>query len=332
MTASAQRAELALTPLTVSPEILLAFWYELRGPRDQLHRRHTGPCDTELRVGGLRLGRATSIAPRGSAFHLSGHCPCRDLVADAYVLVVEFLTTHAGSLHNPPGAIRTHLRYRLADLARRARGDRGAQVKPETVSANRYGRALPDDFHREVFVMLADEAGYSTPMLGKEGLLDRLAARCGASFAGTPEEHRALLPSVLSRIEEACRSGPRVNVGTATEPELVTWWEAYVDRPLGRRPNPADVAVEDQHTGIAAPDLVTDPDDELLTSLLKTVPGRSDERAALTSAITRLRDHGLLPHTRAQLLLTDGQQQDLVLRQLRDLTRPDLKCLRHKDR
>lgn len=331
MTGEAQRSDLELTSVTVSPDVLLAFWYELRGARDQLHRGQSAPCDTELRVGGLRFGRATSIAPRAGGFHLSGRCPCRDLVADAFVIAVEFLTTHEHSLRNPPGAVRTHLRYRLADLTRRARGERGAQVKPETVAANRYGRALPDDVHRAVFVMLADEAGAAGPLLGEEGLLDRLAARCAASFGGTPGEHRALLPAVLARIEEVCRSGPRVNVGTPAEPELVTWWDAYVDRPLGRRPHPADVAVDDQHAGIAAPDLVPDPDDEVLAEVA-LVSGRSDERAALASAITRLRDRGLLSQARARLLLTDGPQQDLVLRHLRDLTRPDLKCLRRKDR
>jgi hypothetical protein len=324
----------------VPPEVALAFWYELRGPREALHRRYGLPCDTELRLGGLRLGRGTSahVAPQGpSWYRLSGHCPCRDLVADAFAVVVEFLTDRSRTLRNPAGAIRTHLRFRLADLTRSARKDRGAQVKPDTVENNRYGRALPDDFHRAVLVMLVDEAGCHGPLRCQEGLLRRLADRCATRFGGEPDNHRHQLAAALPVIEQVCRSGPKVNVGTTAEPEMVTWWDAYIDQPLGRRENPADVAVEDRHTDVAAPELCADTDDVVLTELVAAVEAADgDEHGALVAAVVSLREGGLIPHLRARLLLTDSRHRELVLDHIHalrtDATPPRLKYLRHPDR
>ncbi|MEU5692283.1 hypothetical protein [Actinosynnema sp. NPDC020468] len=330
------------------PDTLKALWVELHAPRAAVHRQHrVRACDTELHGRGLRLGARTSRATAGAhtAYLLIGQCPCRDLVADAVEVALAFLTDRGGSLTNPPGAVRHHLRFRLVDLHRRARGDLGAQVKPETVAGNRYGRALPDEFHRALYVMLADEAGVRGPIRGQEGLLRRLADR----GAARSEDQRRRLPAALRLIERTCRTGPRVNVGTRTHPELVSWWEAYIDRPLGRRADPAD------HPLLGVPDgpdrvrEIRDPAAELAFDLvLRSAAdrgGRADESeedavvralrdsvcpvaehaadAALRDVITRLGEQELLPAERVRVLLADPDHRREIVARVRALAPSD---------
>ncbi|SFW92108.1 hypothetical protein [Amycolatopsis australiensis] len=312
----------------ITPELARAFWAELRGPRAATHRsHHVGLCDTELRIAGLRLSaRGSSTADGG--FRLSGGCPCRDLVADAFEVVWAFVADRGHRFDNLAGAVRTDLRFRLVELDRRARRDRGAPVKPQTVRDNRYGRALPDEFHREVFVMLADEAGARGPLRGEAGLLGRLADRCADKFGGHAATHAARLPQVLRTVERVCRTGPRVNVGTVSAPELVTWWEAYVERPLGRRPDPDSPTGEepeilDHDTSREFDRIAALTDDAVLALLLTEVwpaPG-TDRDDALCEVIRVFARRGLLPHRRALELLADDDGRQDVLERLEHVSR-----------
>lgn len=314
-------------------DVAKAFWYELKSRRRAVHHRHgVWSCDTEFRVCGLRFGSPPRTGSTATdAYRLLGTCPCRDLVADAFQVVVGYLTDHAGTLVNPGGAVRKHLRYRLTDLDRHDRAERGAPARPETVAANRHGRALPDDFHRAVLVMLVDEAGCHGPLRGHEGLLRKLADRCAGRFGGTADDYRHRLPAVLRLIERTCRQGPRVNVGTDEHRELVTWWEAYVDRPLGRRADPADlpVGVPSDHAEIPLPDvaaawafdLVGDTDQIVLDTLTDAVATASGGAAdiALREAIADLGFAGVLPEARTRVLLEDPGGLAVVLSCVRDL-------------
>ncbi|GAB3735024.1 hypothetical protein GCM10027598_60860 [Amycolatopsis oliviviridis] len=258
---------------------------------------------------------------------MSGICPCRDLVADAFELTWQFVVDRGHRFDNLAGAVRKELRFRLVELDRRARRDRGAPVKPRAVRDNRHGRALPDDLHREVLVMLVDEAGFQGPLRGEAGLLRRLADRCTDRFGGDPASHAAVLPQVLRTVERVCRTGPRVNVGTVTAPELVTWWEAYVERPLGRRADPDDLTGDpalDKAEEIALRefDPIADLGDEAVVPLLVTdvwSKPESDRDEALRDLIRRLAHQGVLPRRRAEVLLADGESRNQALVRLAEL-------------
>lgn len=310
----------------LSPDELKALWFELLVPRAAMHRRHrVRTCDTELSMNGLSLG-ARSLGASPAGYRLAGGCPCRDLVADAIELVLTFLTDHGGKLTNPAGAIRKHLRYRMVDLHRRARSEIGAPARPETVAGNRYGRALPDDFHRALFVMIADEAGIDGPLRGREGFLRRLTDRCATEF-GTDARRR--IPAALRLIEKTCRMGARVNVGTPAAPELVTWWEAYIERPLGRRYDPADQPVGPGQTVDVADPAATrafdrviaaeSDDDIVLRTLLSTIDSAGDADTGLRRAVESLGERDLLPKSRVRSLLTDTSQRRQVITYVHEL-------------
>ncbi|GAA3865353.1 hypothetical protein GCM10022243_34410 [Saccharothrix violaceirubra] len=332
----------AATALLVRPDVLNALWMELHHPRSTAHRmHHVTRCDTALRADGVRLG-ARHDGPTGSGLRLAGQCPCRDLVADALEIAAGFLAGHGDGLANPAGAVRQHLRFRMTDAGRRERRLLGAQVKPGTVARNRYGTALPDDFHRALYVLIADEAGVRGPLRGEEGLRRRLADRCTAELGIGPEEARRRLPAALRLIESTCRRGPRVNVGTRRDPELVSWWDAYVERPLGRRPDPTVLTlphqtgaddragaaeVRDPHAenafdrvlttvALRGTDIAADSPEEVVVAALRqtvtsTPPDRTDD--AVSHVVTLLRDRGLLPENRARLLLDDPAHRRRVI-------------------
>jgi hypothetical protein len=311
--------------LQIPDDVSRAIWYELFDQRAAVHSRHrVRYCDTEFRLGSLRFGADGVGAPQVLGYHLVGNCPCRDLVADAFEVALAYLTDHGDEFVNPAGAVRTHLKYRLIDLDRHARVERGAPARPEVVATNRYGRMLPDDFHRAVLVMLVDEAGSSGPLRGVHGLLQRLAYRCAVKFDGEPADYLHRLPEAFAVIETICRTGPRVNVGTAAEPELVTWWDARIDRPLGRRADPTDHVIdEDRWLCVAVPSADQAVQDDLvLDELLRAVGPEPSHRRdlALRAAIHRLQESGLLSDARGRELLDDDRLRGLVLERIRDLT------------
>lgn len=319
-------------PPRMATEVLTAFWAEMSDRRTRLHHQYQlWYCDTELHVGGLGFGSGCRHgAGEHGDFHLAGTCPCRDLVLDAFLIVLRYLTEHGAELRNPPGAIRHHLQMKLVDLDRAQRNDKGAQTKPAAVRKNRYARALPDDIHREVLVMVVDEAGRRTPLGGQPDLVCRLAQRCARKFGGSAADYQARLPHILATIEHVCQTGPRVDVGTDRHRHLVSWWDAYVVLPLGRRPNPCDVPLWDTGSeDMRSDDIVLrfdDPaaDDDMVVTALSDIGWvpEDDRDAALRNRIADLEHHGLLPPARAKLLRSRPDLRRRVLESIEALVHP----------
>lgn len=237
------------------------------------------------------------------------------------VEVDRLLVAHAGELHNPPGAVRTHVRTRaVGDWIRRRRIEMGAQARVDRIRSAARARGLPDEFHRALMEYLVDEAGSPAPLEGQESLVRRLAVRCAAEFGGTPEQYRARIITVVAVVEQHCRSGPRVNDGTAQEPDYVTWWERYVERPLGRRPRQSDLTIPDEAlAGPTAPENLkpdlcdpvsawtcTGSDGLAVATLVEAVRRKPDEPAvALREGLRELVERGLLTHRTVTALLGD---------------------------
>ncbi len=318
---------------SLSPEVVQAALSELHRSRASLHRSHgVARCDLGLAMPGLRFGRAVP----GAGFVLSGECVCRDLVADVLHLVSAFLAEHGADRVNLAGAVRSHVRKRVVDVFRAYRADRGAQVKPRQVRRNRFGRALPDEEHRAVLGHLADEAGYSAPLPGQGYLLRRLAERCAAEFGRPVPYYLERLPGILRTVKHVCSAGSRVNVGTRAAPEYVSWYDAYIERPLGRRPDSATRPLAEEGSPWGA-DQVPDPraarafdavDDavdhtdaavvELVVGEVAAVP-REDQVRTVRATVRALADRGLLPGDRAASLLADPARLDDVLCRTREV-------------
>jgi len=121
-------------------------------------------------------------------------------------------------------------------------------------------------------------------------------------------------------IERHCRSGPRVNAGTAAEPEHVTWWERYIERPLGRRPRRTDqpIPAVPGEQGVKT-DLLcaahplqrcitgsAEFDATVVAILVAALHRRPDApAAALRAGISEVVAQGLLPERSAAELLSD---------------------------
>ncbi|RSN46027.1 hypothetical protein DMC64_14895 [Amycolatopsis sp. WAC 04197] len=311
----------------LSTEVVRAAFDELREVREQLHISHQiSRCDLRLILRELRYGQAP---PEEVESHtrlvLSGDCVCRDLMADVLHVVTTFLTERGATITNPPGAVRIHVRKRVHDVLRSYRCARGAQAKPKQARGNRYGRALPDEEHRALFGHLVDEAGYSAPLPGNGYLMRRLAERCASEFDKPVPYYLERVPAMMSTIRRVCSTGARVNVGTSASPEYVTWYDAYIDRPLGRRPDTtvtslsedgaspwgcdhvADPSAQSAFAAVELRDADPDPDsvviDTVVTRLSEVSP---DEREAdLRSVLLSLADGGFLPRRRAESLLSD---------------------------
>ncbi|NUT90991.1 MAG: hypothetical protein HOY78_03065 [Saccharothrix sp.] len=314
----------------LSAEVVNAALSELRGSRAALHRSHlVARCDLGLAMPGLRFGRAAAAPAAG--FVLSGDCVCRDLVADVLHIVSVFLTEHGTDRTNLAGAVRSHVRKRVIDVFRSYRADRGAQVKPKQVRQNRFGRALPDEEHRAVLGHLADEAGYSAPLPGHGYLLRRLAERCAAEFGGPVPYYLERMPTMVRTVKRVCSAGTRVNVGTRTSPEYVTWYDAYIERPLGRRPDTRVLSDDAAWSTVADPDAtrafdaVTDTDVDPDTAVVATVVDRvaavapADQPRTVRTAVRALAERGLLPPDRAAALLADPDRLDDVLSKAREV-------------
>lgn len=312
----------------LSPEVVNAALAELRGSRAALHRSHlVARCDLGLAMPGLRFGNAAPAA----GFVLSGDCVCRDLVADVLHIVTVFLTEHGTDRTNLAGAVRAHVRKRVIDVFRAYRADRGAQVKPKQVRQNRFGRALPDEEHRAVLGHLADEAGYSAPLPGHGYLLHRLAERCAAEFGEPVPYYLERMPNILRTVKQVCSAGTRVNVGTRTAPEYVSWYDAYIERPLGRRPDNRGITDDSAWSTVADPDAarafdaVTDADPDPDAAVVETVVcgvaavPPADQPQTVRTAVRALADRGLLPHDRAAALLADPDRLDDVLSRAREV-------------
>ncbi|MCC8250498.1 hypothetical protein [Saccharothrix luteola] len=92
-----------------------------------------------------------------------------------------------------------------------------------------------------------------------------------------------------------------MNAGTKEHPEYVTWWERYVEQPLGRRPRRTTRPI----STLPGPDadladglvdtVAAEVDAQVITILLNALRGRPEAPAdALRTGIARLVEHGLL--------------------------------------
>lgn len=218
------------------PAVLTAIWHELHAYRAAIHRAlRTVRCD--LRVGAPGQDQDATI-------RFDGDCACRDFLVDMIAEGHQFLAERAGQLRNPLGAVRMHVRMRAAgDWIRRRRTDMGAQARVDRIRGSARARGLPDEFHRALLEYLADEAGSMAPLDSQDALVRRLAVRCAAEFGGAADQYLGRVIDGIAVVERHCRCGPRVNAGTAAEPDHVTWWERYIERPLGRRPRRTDQTI-----------------------------------------------------------------------------------------
>ncbi|HEX5495688.1 MAG TPA: hypothetical protein VFX70_14045 [Mycobacteriales bacterium] len=299
-----------------------AVW-EIQDLRQATHRARWGTvrCDTVLVVAGRTVlprtrgpereprgqrGQRGQRRPGGDELRLTGQCPCRDLVADTLLLMHQYLTGCGQTLHDPPAAVRIHIRRRKHDLIRERRHTLGAQVRTDRVHSSARARGLATDEQRNLLRDVVDEAGLAAPLESQEQLECRLASlragrsgsadpvRPGAAPAGSPRASDALIDAVrrdFAAVAAHCSTGPRVNVGTGPHPEYVTWWEAYVERPLGRRGRLSDIPVgtapwQDPVEGRPAIDVACPWSDGAFALVLDgMVPDQAD-----TNAVVRDRD------------------------------------------
>ncbi|GGM89306.1 hypothetical protein GCM10011609_27720 [Lentzea pudingi] len=303
----------------LSAEVVQVTLAELHKPRTDLHRSHlVSRCDMTLAMPGLRVGRAQ----RSALFELTGECVCRDLVVDVLQIVCDFLTEHGADRTNLIGAVRSHVRKRVVDVFRGYRAHQGAQVKPKTVRHNRFGRALPDEEHRAVLGHLADEAGYSSPLPGQAYLLRRLAERCAKEFDQPIPYYLERLPAILRTVKSVCSGGHRVNVGTRTSPEYVSWYDAYIDRPLGRRPDAHTQPLEDDSAWTSGDHENAHSSDAVVVDVIATAVASAPSGAqpqALRTAVVQLADRGLVPRHQAASLLADQLRFDGALAEVREV-------------
>ena len=265
-------------------DVLRVVWFEAQPLRRDLHRMlRVRCCDTSLACGDVVLGAAAPAA-RPRTFFVGGSCPCRDYLVDLVVEAHRFLTAHAALLRNPAGAVRIHLRTRgAADWIRGARVARGAQARPDRLRHGAIARRLADGPDRAVLEFIADEAGSPAPLNGPQHLLDRLADRVAHELGGTGSDHRGTVADALPRVEAACRTGRR----SVVDGVLVTWWERYVEAPLGRRPQSSDEPLDAPAPGggpaVEAPCPVASAATDEVVDALAYGPGGVD--AAVLTAV-----------------------------------------------
>ncbi|MEV0697268.1 hypothetical protein AB0I53_05025 [Saccharopolyspora sp. NPDC050389] len=290
------------------PELLEVIWHETRASRAAIHRaRPNTRCD-------LRISASTPNRELIGTILLDGDCACRDLLIDMLVECHRHLADRAGRLGNPLGAARVHVRKKAVhDWIRRRRTEVGAQARVDRLRKSAMALGLPDEFHRALLEYLADEAGVMAPLDSQEALLRRLATRCAAEFGGAAEHYRARVAAGVTVVERHCRSGTRVNAGTTAEPEKVTWWERYIERPMGRRPRRTDKPIAAPECGDGTHQLPEQDGTDtaefdarvvaVLVAALRRQPIAPD--AALRAGLADLVSQGLLPQRWAVDLCSD---------------------------
>lgn len=270
--------------------VLAAIWHEAHAYRAAIHRSTcTARCDLRVDL---------------TQFQLDGDCACRDFLIDMVVECHWYLAQRAGELDNPMGAARTHMRKRAPDWNRRRRSEMGAQCRTDRIRTSQRGGDLPDEFHRALLEYLVDEAGSMAPLNGPHELIWRLAVRCAGEFGGDPQDYLSRVVDGMAVVKRHCCAGPRVNAGTREHPEYVTWWEYYVNRPMGRRPirNTREISPD-----LAPPDAESGEDDALIVAVLVRAKRRQPEapEAALRAGIGELVVLGVLAEWMAAAVLAD---------------------------
>lgn len=319
--------------------VVRAVWFESGSMRHAIHRlRGVRACDLTLAVAGTRFGDGP-MEPSGPAAMLlvSGECRCRDYLVDLLVAADRFLVEHGSALRNPPGAVRAHLRKREpADWTRRRRTELGAQARTDRIRRTARARHLQDDFHRALFEYIADEAGSLAPLEDDAQLLRRLAERAAQEFGGDPGEYTGRVASGLAVVEVACRAGRRVAAAPDRPKELITWFERFIERPMGKRDRlteesltvDAERSEADHAAELAEFDRLLDAhrcvetDDEVLGVVLEatSAAGSSPDRHdALIAAAADLVDRCALTAEVAASFVRDERRVQEAIDCIRDL-------------
>lgn len=202
------------------------------------------PVESEkscLRCGGPQAFGALAGRSTGQRFHLSGECPCRPMLVEVFLTAHQYLVARGAQLRQPAGAARRHVANRQHDYARLQRHESGAQVRTDRLSASARARQLASDEQRLLLVDIANEAGSEAPLEGDAQLEYRLAVLRGRRARVDAETVLDDVRRDLAAVRAHFETGRSVNAGSAAEPDLLSWWEAYIERPLGRRPRASNL-------------------------------------------------------------------------------------------
>ncbi|WP_224401704.1 hypothetical protein [Pseudonocardia sp. ICBG1034] len=318
------RAGLAALGQGSRAEVLRAVWWETRTVRAVIHRHALRDgCDLSLRSGSTVLGAGRGVPGTGADLVVAGDCPCRDYVIDVLAGADRFLAGR--KLSNPAGAVRRHIRMRLSgDWIRDRRAAAGAQTRIDRIRRGGRARLLPDEFHRALLEYLVDEAGLPAPLNGEEHLLRRLAERAAAEFGGSTDEWLEKARSAMPAVSRAGRSGPRFHM---SDGRSLTWWDRYVDEPLGRRPHPGVLSLDTPDDGARIFHVVAGADcgstnagpDETVVRALVLLPADHDLVEGVRRTVHDLVGLEAVPAGVAARFLSDPQRMDVVVEVLRSL-------------
>jgi hypothetical protein len=252
-------------------EVASAVLWETAAARRALHRLTGawGSCDVRLVVAGRDLlcgprllppavhgrrpcpdcGRDCEREPTieqstSTSFRLSGHCECSGLLADVLDCALRYLDLNRATILDPPAAARRHVKHRQHDYIRTRRAARGAQVRTDRLETSAQGRRLATQEQRWLLRDIADEAGSEAPLDSEEALFNRLAVLRARRTGEDPSAVQAAVEVDFQIVRAACSVGRLINVGNAIHPEYVSWWDAYVERPLGRRRRSSDISLD----------------------------------------------------------------------------------------
>jgi hypothetical protein len=260
-------------------------------------------------------------------------------VLDALLQAHEFLVARGDAIRDPAAAARQHVRGRQHDYIRSRRREQGAQVRTDRLRDSARARALDTEEQRRLFEDIVDEAGSPAPLSGQHELERRLAARRARRTAGDPDALLAEVRSDLDVVAARCSTGRKVNVGTEDHPEHVTWWEAYIERPLGRRRRLSTVPLEATPTSVelrcpSSDDQLTlvldrltvgavraelESTDRLVIGALQAALLRDpgiDRQHVLAATLNHLAAAGIVPASRVEAFLGDLQRRATATRLL----------------
>lgn len=168
---------------------------------------------------------------------------CHDAHQDDVAAVYEdVLSKSARTFENLPGWISTRLKPATIDAYRRRRGALGAQQRPR-LTVWLEAELGPDPWLRRLALNVLEWAGVTATVAGGVWPLGAWAQQ-RAQITGEPGCTEAQIVVDLERVLRAMRTRP-------------TWFESYVERPLGRKQAPllSERAGASEHAG--EPEYVT---------------------------------------------------------------------------
>lgn len=350
-----------------------ALLWETAAQRQRIHRARwdVGPgCDARVVIAGVslvevgrlrgtvaagrspqqcwRCGRPAAEQPPqspqvGQRFHVSGECPCRQMLIEVLLAAHQYLVCGGRAIRHPEGAARRHVGNRQHDYHRQRRGEMGAQVRTDRLLTSARARLLETDEQRQLLKEIADEAGSESPLDGQAQLELRLATLRSRRLGVTVDSVLADLRRDLAVVKRHYSAGRLVNVATVDEPEYVSWWEAYIERPLGRRRRVTDLPATtapctvdgDLQVGLDLPcpvgdtgfrrltdDLLDrDRDEAVLDALYRTTDRQSgpDRQAQLERTLRGLAAEGKLLTTVVERFLADPARRSAAAEALEEL-------------